>query len=214
MPVPIAVADAFEEAALLVAEGGKAVALDLFKQLVHAPLLGLAPPAEPWLAAAAILLLSVVNVVGVRPGTLTQNVFTLLKLAAIAAKSVVNDNLPFGGNGANVNFASAGSAFCTAPRIHFSISGFTSAAITSMPKCKARAAQPPPGQGRGLQVAGRKAERAAERLDRWQARNRTQLHAIEQRRDTHAGRARRGGHQQVDIEQRLTAQDRIIDSMS
>ncbi|HET9013205.1 MAG TPA: APC family permease, partial [Gemmatimonadaceae bacterium] len=41
--------------------------------------------AEPWLAAAAIAALSAVNVVGVRPGTVTQNVFTVLKLGAIAA---------------------------------------------------------------------------------------------------------------------------------
>ena len=56
----------------------------------------------------------------------------------------MKDSLPLGGSGANVSRASAGSAFATAPRIHSSISGFTSAAITSMPKCSARAAQPPP----------------------------------------------------------------------
>ena len=63
---------------------------------------------------------------------------------AISRASVVNESLPFGGSGANVSRASAGSAFATAPRIHSSISGLTSAAITSMPKCSARAAQPPP----------------------------------------------------------------------
>jgi basic amino acid/polyamine antiporter, APA family len=36
------------------------------------------------LAGAAILLLSAVNYVGVRPGAITQNVFTVLKLAALA----------------------------------------------------------------------------------------------------------------------------------
>src|ERR1700716_494292 len=50
-----------------------------------APLLRLGPSSEPWLAAGAIVLLSLVNVIGVRPGTLTQNVFTILKLGAIAA---------------------------------------------------------------------------------------------------------------------------------
>ena len=50
---------------------------------------------------------------------------------AISRTSVVKDSLPLGGSGAKVRRASAGSAFCTAPRIHSSISGFTSAAITS-----------------------------------------------------------------------------------
>jgi len=48
------------------------------------PLLHLAPGAEPWLAGGAIGLLSIVNMLGVKPGAWTQNVFTLLKLAAIA----------------------------------------------------------------------------------------------------------------------------------
>jgi len=80
-----------------------------------------------------------------------------------------------------------------------------------------RAAQPLPGQRRGLQVAGRKAERAAQRVDRWQARNRTQLYAIEHRRDARAyaglarrGGARRRGHQHLDIEQCVTAQINIL----
>ena len=63
---------------------------------------------------------------------------------AIARRSVVNDSVPFGGSGAKVSRDSAPSAFSTAPRIQASISGFTSAATTSMPKCSARAAQPPP----------------------------------------------------------------------
>jgi APA family basic amino acid/polyamine antiporter len=50
-----------------------------------APLLGVPPAGERWLAAAAIVLLSAVNMLGVRPGSWTQNLFTLLKLAAIAA---------------------------------------------------------------------------------------------------------------------------------
>jgi APA family basic amino acid/polyamine antiporter len=40
---------------------------------------------QPWLAAGAIIVLSAINIVGVRPGSIIQNVFTLLKLAAIAA---------------------------------------------------------------------------------------------------------------------------------
>jgi len=38
----------------------------------------------PFVAVAAIVILSIVNYVGVRPGAWTQNVFTILKLAALA----------------------------------------------------------------------------------------------------------------------------------
>ena len=71
-----------------------------------------------------------------------------------------------------------------------------------------RAAQPLPGQGRGLQVAGRKGERAAQRIDRRQTRHCTQLRAIEHRRD--ARTFARLAHQHVDIEQRVTAQIDIL----
>jgi APA family basic amino acid/polyamine antiporter len=49
-----------------------------------APLLGLPGSAEKPLASTAIILLTVINILGVRPAAWTQNVFTLLKLAAIA----------------------------------------------------------------------------------------------------------------------------------
>src|SRR5207302_7995969 len=49
------------------------------------PLLGLSPRATLPLATVAIVLLSAVNYVGVKPAAVTQNVFTLLKLAALAA---------------------------------------------------------------------------------------------------------------------------------
>lgn len=47
-------------------------------------LFGWDPALRPVVAAGAIILLTAVNVVGVRPGAWTQNVFTVLKLAAIA----------------------------------------------------------------------------------------------------------------------------------
>ena len=47
------------------------------------------------LAAAAIVLLSLVNYVGVGPGAITQNVFTLLKLSALAALIIAGLFLPF-----------------------------------------------------------------------------------------------------------------------
>ena len=49
-----------------------------------ATLLDLGPVARLPLAVAAIAVLSAVNYVGVRPGAITQNVFTILKLTALA----------------------------------------------------------------------------------------------------------------------------------
>jgi APA family basic amino acid/polyamine antiporter len=72
-------------ALLLAIATGAAAAVAVTFASYAAPLLRLAPSSEPWLAAGAIVLLSLVNAIGVRPGTWTQNVFTLLKLAAIAA---------------------------------------------------------------------------------------------------------------------------------
>ncbi len=71
-------------ALLLAIATGAAAAVAVTFASYAAPLLGLSPEHEPWLAAAAIALLSLVNVLGVRPGAVTQNVFTLLKLLTIA----------------------------------------------------------------------------------------------------------------------------------
>jgi APA family basic amino acid/polyamine antiporter len=71
-------------ALLLAIATGAAAAVAVTFASYAAPLLGIAPGAERWLAAGAIVLLSIVNALGVRPGSWTQNVFTLLKLAAIA----------------------------------------------------------------------------------------------------------------------------------
>lgn len=72
-------------ALLLAIATGAAAAVAVTFASYAAPLLGLPPGMEPWLAAVAIVLLSTINIVGVQPGTLTQNVFTVLKLAAIGA---------------------------------------------------------------------------------------------------------------------------------
>lgn len=53
------------------------------------PLFGWSDAARQPLAGAAIALLTLVNIVGVRPGAWTQNIFTVLKLAAITALVVV-----------------------------------------------------------------------------------------------------------------------------
>jgi APA family basic amino acid/polyamine antiporter len=72
-------------ALLLAIATGAAAAVAVTFASYAAPLLGLPPTSERWLAAAAIAVLSLINAVGVRPGAWTQNVFTVLKLAAIAA---------------------------------------------------------------------------------------------------------------------------------
>jgi len=71
-------------ALLLAIASGAAAAVAVTFANYAAPLLGLGAGREPWLAALAIVLLSVINALGVRPGAWTQNIFTLLKLAAIA----------------------------------------------------------------------------------------------------------------------------------
>ena len=59
------------------------------------PLLGFGAAARVPLAGGVIVLLALVNIVGVRPGAVTQNVFTILKLAAIGA--LVVGGLAFSG---------------------------------------------------------------------------------------------------------------------
>src|SRR5262245_51969164 len=49
-----------------------------------ADLVGLPDGSKTTLATAAIILLSIINVLGVRMGATTQNVFTVLKLSALA----------------------------------------------------------------------------------------------------------------------------------
>jgi APA family basic amino acid/polyamine antiporter len=71
-------------ALLLAIATGAAAAVAVTFASYAAPILGLPPATEPWLAAIAIALLSVVNILGVRPGSVVQNVLTLLKLSAIA----------------------------------------------------------------------------------------------------------------------------------
>jgi basic amino acid/polyamine antiporter, APA family len=69
---------------LVIATGAIAAVAVTFANYTSA-LLGLGDSSRIPLAIGAILLLSAVNYLGVRPGSITQNVFTLLKLAALAA---------------------------------------------------------------------------------------------------------------------------------
>jgi basic amino acid/polyamine antiporter, APA family len=82
--------------ALLVAiASGATAAVAVTFASYAAPLLGLDAAARMPLAAGVIVLLALVNIVGVRPGAVTQNVFTILKLAAIGA--LVVGGLAFSG---------------------------------------------------------------------------------------------------------------------
>jgi APA family basic amino acid/polyamine antiporter len=69
---------------LVIATGAIAAVAVTFARYLGA-LLALPEAAAKPVAVGAILLLSTVNYVGVKPGAVTQNVFTLLKLAALAA---------------------------------------------------------------------------------------------------------------------------------
>ncbi|HXE58863.1 MAG TPA: amino acid permease [Gemmatimonadales bacterium] len=67
---------------LIIATGAIAAVAVTFASYA-APLLGLGEPAVPALAVGAIVVLSAVNYVGVAPGATVQNVFTVLKMAAL-----------------------------------------------------------------------------------------------------------------------------------
>lgn len=69
---------------LVMATGATAAVAVTFARYTGA-LFGLGEEATLPLAIGAIAVLSAVNIVGVRPGAITQNVFTILKLAALAA---------------------------------------------------------------------------------------------------------------------------------
>ena len=57
-------------------------------------ILDLPPGAVTALALGAVLLLSVVNILGVQPGAATQNIFTVLKLGALAALLIAAAFMP------------------------------------------------------------------------------------------------------------------------
>jgi APA family basic amino acid/polyamine antiporter len=69
---------------LVIATGAIAAVSVMFADYLLA-LLGLSSRLTLPLAVGAIVLLSGINYLGVRPGALTQNIFTVLKLAALAA---------------------------------------------------------------------------------------------------------------------------------
>ena len=70
---------------LLVISSGAIAAVAMTFAGYAAALVGAPPESQRAIALGAVALLSVVNVLGVAPGALLQNVFTLLKLAALAA---------------------------------------------------------------------------------------------------------------------------------
>src|SRR5919112_5819934 len=69
---------------LLVIATGAIAAVAVTFATYAATLLGMDARAQVPLAVGAIVLLSAINYVGVKPGAVTQNVLTLLKLAALA----------------------------------------------------------------------------------------------------------------------------------
>ena len=72
-------------ALLLVMATGAMAAVAVTFATYATSLLGLSPTLIKPIAVAAILLLSAINIVGVAPGAVTQNLFTVLKLAALTA---------------------------------------------------------------------------------------------------------------------------------
>ena len=95
--------------ALLVAiASGATAAVAVTFASYAAPLGGLSPAMRIPLAAAEIVALALVNIIGVKPGAMTQNVFTVLKLAAIAA--LVVGGLAFSGTHSLADPAAAATA--------------------------------------------------------------------------------------------------------
>ena len=80
-------------ALLLVIATGATAAVAVTFASYAVPLLGLSPRATLPLATVAIVVLSAVNYVGVKPAAVTQNVFTILKLAAVATLIVAGLSL-------------------------------------------------------------------------------------------------------------------------
>jgi APA family basic amino acid/polyamine antiporter len=79
---------------LLVIATGAIAAVAVTFATYAASLLNMGPAARVPLAVGAIVLLSTVNYFGVKPGAVTQNVLTLLKLAALAVLIVAGLLLP------------------------------------------------------------------------------------------------------------------------
>jgi len=76
-------------ALLLVMTTGATAAVAVAFAYYVLPLIGVGPAATVPVAVGAIVLLAGINYVGVKPGAVTQNIFTVLKLAALAALIVV-----------------------------------------------------------------------------------------------------------------------------
>ncbi len=84
-------------ALLLVMATGACAAVAVTFARYTAALFALPDAAVVPIAAGAVALLSFVNYVGVGPGAITQNIFTVLKLAALAALIFAGLALPFDG---------------------------------------------------------------------------------------------------------------------
>lgn len=83
-------------ALLLVMTTGAIAAVAMTFAGYAASLMGWPESVEPAVASGAILFLTVLNIFGVRPAAWTQNVFTVLKLAAVAALIVAAFVAPVG----------------------------------------------------------------------------------------------------------------------
>lgn len=99
---------------LAIASGATAAVAVTFANYT-VPLIGLPAGSERALAIGAISLFSMINVLGVAPGAMVQNAFTLLKLAAIAGLIVAG--LLLTGDSASVAAASTAAAAAPAPEL-------------------------------------------------------------------------------------------------
>jgi APA family basic amino acid/polyamine antiporter len=100
-------------ALLLVMATGAIAAVAVTFATYAVSLLGFAPSLIKPIAVGAILLLSAINIVGVSPGAVTQNLFTVLKLAALTVLIGAGIFAAGGTTGAEMTGAAAGVAPAT-----------------------------------------------------------------------------------------------------
>jgi basic amino acid/polyamine antiporter, APA family len=100
-------------ALLLVMTTGATAAVAVTFAKYALPLVGIGPGATVPTAVGAIVLLAGINYVGVKPGAVTQNIFTVLKLLALTALIVVGlwFALPAAAPGSGVTHPPAGGVF-------------------------------------------------------------------------------------------------------
>ncbi|MDZ7773356.1 MAG: amino acid permease [Balneolaceae bacterium] len=95
---------------LLVINTGGISAVAMTFSYYFGDLMGLGDPLVKPVAIGSVVLLTGINYLGIRPGSITQNIFTVLKLLAVAMLTVAGALLFTGGEGASEGLLDTGRA--------------------------------------------------------------------------------------------------------